>query len=1243
MTDQISDAGAEARGPSIFVSAATTEFRAVRKEIGRLLRDYGEIHVQEEHPTALDSGIHIQELIDKADLCICVIGYQFGWEFPPNDRLADAYDGCSWTQWEYDHAREVVRHASAKRLVAFVLTETRDCEPDPKQMAFRARIQAAEESSPNGLFLNPFKTDDELVAKIRQMVEDPLGGFAAIQYRFWLNVREAYRRRTVDRWHDTILLSYNARTDASGRSALMRASDPPFVERRSFVILHPKDGHQLEFLQPPAFVTGRDTNLELDARARADWRLVSHDGDPTERSDGNRIVDSLRAPYDHPATLAGIELPSPTRLFLISGSGIGKSVTLAWIEARLNGLATEEGDPPSDSPRLAILLLAGDLVTVTAEHLPEHLAAEMLRCTNHKLEQWHLRAVRVGLRRETARGEVVLIIDGLDHVGTDPAFLVDLQRSGDFPCPIVVAGRPQALQHWRDRPGPGAGMIAAGWRFIEPTEFSEDEADVYLGSSDADPASGGKRVSRLSIIEDRLVGLWHVPRILEYVRTLNAVQLTQARTAADIYYAAVQQIVRTAMLSPKARRFGPDWEQYINDPAPHPEQIRRMTRLLAALGFMSLCRTYDPAEPRGSHDFRMPLDMTRRRLLRERLNGTRASDLSRQELQREMAELERDLEAVAAMSAVIGNGVLEDLSAQGTGLLDSVMWANRTVQQFFAALWLARYAEGADAVEDILNGQELEPSADPAFDLPRARHYVFFPEADMTDLKWDCDGCPNMIRTDVTYEFNLFLAEMPRAAIDSRAWVAAVSPWYDPKLFIGQAAGMRIWSSEMLYRSWPMMARLAGRPMDDWWDTSYDKLATHPVGQNRFRISPYYTAADDDPEPLARLVLDRFGGDFDSVLNAGGARAAVAGELIAPEQWRRVPDATDFEMGTPREAPQGVPTGKADAYWRETLLDTVQTRTCTPLEAAEQGTWPEWFAPGGVGNKGREDDIRWLRERLEPLAREGEARGLTAPDRESPTYEKAFYEIACRFKTNDETPKENPQSVRGFDMHRFPLLHRYFWLFAPGHRRVIDAYLAHLPDLTNVDPTRRLETAPAHPPDDHPVTYTSWYDAWAFCQWVNWKDSESGTRFGLRLPCEPEWEFAARWHTNEGEPTRSPRDWRWWWGNTFYSDEASLDAEIPIDKRAHADGRPGKTRAPADAEPNGLGFHDILGNVWEWTATLYHEQRERDIWNMEAHTLRYSRFDPLERPPVNGQRTMRGGLWYYLSILATCANRFRYV
>lgn len=161
-------------------------------------------------------------------------------------------------------------------------------------------------------------------------------------------------------------------------------------------------------------------------------------------------------------------------------------------------------------------------------------------------------------------------------------------------------------------------------------------------------------------------------------------------------------------------------------------------------------------------------------------------------------------------------------------------------------------------------------------------------------------------------------------------------------------------------------------------------------------------------------------------------------------------------------------------------------------------------------------------------------------DRDSEAYITALNEIRKRFKTQDETPGENPQSVRHFEMHRLPILHRWFWLFAPGHHRVVTGYLnglAYLMD-NSVDACRRLLEPPAHPPEDHPVIYVSWFDAWAFCQWATWV--QNGTRQGLRLPHEPEWESAARWTRVEGNEVRSDPAWRWWWGNKFYDDENSL-------------------------------------------------------------------------------------------------------
>jgi formylglycine-generating enzyme required for sulfatase activity len=1199
--------------PTIFISAVSSEFRRQREVIAERLKAYA-VHVQKDHPTTLYSHNEIAKAIEQSDLIICLVGYKSGGSFKPDGRPADAAEGSSYTQWEYDHAREVVRRHSEKRLVVFRKMGTPDGPVDAGQAAFRERIYTAEMGK-GGLFFYPCDDAHALADSLERTIRDPVGGLAAILYAYWLKVRDEYRAQVVAAWHKDVRHTYTTRTDARARRRLMRAAVPPFIATRAFSILNPNKRRQLRFLKPVAFLTGRDTNAELLARKDADWRPIAPKDDL--RAGGDQIVDALLQPRGTRVTLGPVELTRPIRLFIVSGSGIGKTVTLRWLQARLNGLPGTSDDRAPVCSRLAILLLAGDLRTVAAADLIELLVEHLIHKVGLRAEPWQPDVLRVGLTKDADDGNLVLLIDGLDHSPTDLKLLIESQRRSDGwgTCPIVAAGRPQVMLNWQEGQPHGTGIDAANWRFVEPSEFSEKEATVFLGNIGPD--------SRMSVVEENLAGLLRVPRILDIVRKLTDDELKTSRTAADIYYFAVKHLVKAAMNGPATREFGPNWQAYAGLAEPHEEQIEHMLVLLSALGFISLCVTIDAADPKESHDFRMPLMKPRKDRLRARIKAATGVELTSR-------ELERDLRAVAEMSSVVSNGILEDLS-EGTRNLTTIMWANRTVQQFFAALWLARYADGAEAVRAVLLGESLLASRDPAYDAQRTRHYVFFSEAD--ELAWVGAGCPNIIKTDTTYEFNLFLAEMPWSAIEPRSWVAAASAWYDPQLFTDQASTLRVWSTEMLYRSWQTMLRCAGRPLDDWWDAPYESLAQHRPGLVRNKISLHQDPPLNDPEPLARLVLDRFLSEFEHILHDSATpRAAIAHKMIAAKQWIKVPTKADYVMGQPRGSSQGCPTRKVDTYWKVQLLDAVQTRANdrTPEAAAELGTWKEWFAPTAVGKSGRAFDVAWLKEILQPLADEGAARALQLADRNSPVYQKALKLIQARFQTADETPAQNPQYVRGFEMHKLPVLHEWFGLFAPGHARVVGTYLGGL-----VPPA-------AHPPGDHPVTYIAWFDAWAFCQWTTWRDKATGTRFGFRLPHEPEWEYAARGVIDDGKPGQIPRDWRWWWKGGFYKDENSMEEEHLSTPQAHADGRPGKTRAPRKAAPNGLGFHDILGNVWEWTATLYSLRRERDTMHAHRFTLRYSRYDPVDRPPVNGQRTMRGGLWYYLNILATCTNRFRY-
>ncbi len=63
---------------------------------------------------------------------------------------------------------------------------------------------------------------------------------------------------------------------------------------------------------------------------------------------------------------------------------------------------------------------------------------------------------------------------------------------------------------------------------------------------------------------------------------------------------------------------------------------------------------------------------------------------------------------------------------------------------------------------------------------------------------------------------------------------------------------------------------------------------------------------------------------------------------------------------------------------------------------------------------------------------------------------------------------------------------------------------------------------------------------------------------------------------------------------------------------------------PHGATPDGL--HDLAGNVYEWTATLY-------------RPYRYDPADGREDPLADGLRVMRGGSWYVGRTNVRCSYR----
>ena len=142
----------------------------------------------------------------------------------------------------------------------------------------------------------------------------------------------------------------------------------------------------------------------------------------------------------------------------------------------------------------------------------------------------------------------------------------------------------------------------------------------------------------------------------------------------------------------------------------------------------------------------------------------------------------------------------------------------------------------------------------------------------------------------------------------------------------------------------------------------------------------------------------------------------------------------------------------------------------------------------------------------------------------------------------------------------------------PLHQVELSAFLISKTPVTNAQyetfirlsrreaPKGWLLRRPPEPLLDHPVTNVSWHDAAAYCAWLS---QESGRPY--RLPTEAEWEKAARSSDGRCYP----------WGNDWQEDCCNCGSS---------------QTTPVTAFPNGASPHgclDMLGNVREWTATIW--------------------------------------------------------
>ena len=507
---------------------------------------------------------------------------------------------------------------------------------------------------------------------------------------------------------------------------------PPYIETQSLRLLLESDRPE-RFLHPQYFRGGRGPQTVTPAEDRGEWGEI----------DRGELVRNELGSIDGPRC-------DLARMVITTDAGVGKTTTMQWLEAELN--------QPGASTA-AFCLTFSHLPTRLDELLPDltrrMMSAEGDAATS-KVDA--LRAVEA-LRRE---GRLVLLLDALDQEPADGAAAVLVGQLLDDPawrkCRIVISGRPHAIQrHWTQLFATDSGH---GWQFVQVDEFTPEEQRLFLGAD-------GNGKDRLDLIPEEAREILSTPRVLSYLRGLSDTDLHKIRTVGDVYWHSIQRLLIEGMQgSDAARRIGLEPEE----PTPAKVQNRsknRAEKLLAAIAFEMTSTRVRRADavsgdlsstPNFDGVPRNKFQRFRERLL-QRLSPDSVTDRTR-------TLLDRDLDGLAALNNFIEQGFF-DTTVEG---MKELFWRNRSLQEFFTALWLSQYGTADDAA--LLRDWQYLP------DQPESEEYYWI---------WR------------------FVCAMHPDARDPESWLLAIEPIYQPG--DGTIVGTRR-SCEFIYRAWEPLQQL---------------------------------------------------------------------------------------------------------------------------------------------------------------------------------------------------------------------------------------------------------------------------------------------------------------------------------------------------------------------------------------------------------------------------------------------------
>lgn len=838
-------------------------------------------------------------------------------------------------------------------------------------------------------------------------------------------------------------------------------------------------------------------------------------------------------------------LESLKRVFVVSGGGIGKTTLLKWLEFKLN-----TGNATTLAFRFDASFFINELFRKPPIKKDSEIIMELLA---NKLDvpQSEQEKIKFWLDKEQKAGHIVLLIDGFDHSQANiPEWLIKAQSPNNPTwgnCSIILSGRPYVINKdtWASLSPHNQDKM-----FVDYWKFWRPK-EFNKNQQKAYLGVNSNGEFRWNQLPEKARSILSIPRVLEYLREIEADKFAKIDSVTMVYDEALLDLVKKTMNpeNVKLQQMGlPKDDRIHNNNGITDTQIKYVLALLGVLAFLM---TLDKKNNKWNFDF-----LGINSVISEATKRIYSCSANTKEIS-EAAIKEDILQGLAGFSAIANNGVLES-SSSPTEMIN-LFWTNKSVQCYLVAYWLARHADEVDA--------------------KTFEQWIWSPESEMHDL----------------YEVNLFLAEMPQKSSHCVSWIRSAAAWFKAEQSLSRPA-------EMMFRAWPRLLEYASENIDDWWNVSYEEARNRtkePLASVEVSLMCENASSEEKitATNLAKNVINEFRNQLMGILKStGDDRSKIAKEFVSELCWKQVREGV-FMMGSPEEEQGLSESSKSDWIVR---LDRIKNGEKAD-EVSEELNEKQWFT-GFQGKELRELDVAWLSKVFSTFHNEILS---NSPD----AYDNALKKIEENWYRKDESPLQNPQQVNSFEMHKFPILHQWFWLFSPHHRKAVEGYLNSIETETKSSPR-----------EDHPAIYISWFDAWAFCQWAQWENE--GKTYRCRLPHEPEWEFAAHGSPNTPRNKFLPA---YWWGNNLTTSN--------LNKKAHLDGNPGETRIPMgmDVEPNGLGFHDILGNVWEWTANIYQEK----------YSCNFPNSDERKKLSLTESRTMRGGIWYFKERLTRCSNRFR--